>query len=114
MGKREVTGNGTLSVIHHTEIQTVTAITATASLDMPNGCTNKISNRNNKGPAQNPMRYRKFSLLLLAPGVFPSVPSISGLIYYRHPQVRRMTHVIFFVDRVFHAVFARLADKPDI
>src|SRR5699024_12464919 len=50
IGKREVAGIGTASVIHQPSIQLVLAKTARASGFNPSGVNNNIINTNNNGP----------------------------------------------------------------
>ena len=81
IGSNDVTGSGTTSVTHHTEIHTVAAMTTTASRLIPSGCTPINKRKKSTGPAQKAMRCRKILSFLWAVELESVDIFISGLIY---------------------------------
>src|SRR5690606_8390317 len=75
IGKSEVTGIGTASVIHHVAIQAVLARTATPSHERSAGLKKSKMSANNKGPKKRPTN---FALLGLSSSSCPSSRSFSS------------------------------------
>src|SRR5699024_7608048 len=98
IGKREVAGIGTASVIHQTAIQLVLAKTARASGFNPSGVNNNIINTNNNGPRIKPSFCANLYLLL-------SPLSLSLLLLYKSDFDPR-TKLVFLAD--FFALTTKL------